>query len=240
MTTEVFTLGGNESNTHVHEVKRLVELLQKSGSIRIAFKTTVKPKQEAGMDEAVNVSVQTLISRIRLFELDAIPRDVDYVQTHTLAVGRPIDPLWRDVDVHVTLESDVIHFTEALRHFPNGSGFPRLLEMVKRGRGFTAIYTYDDKPSERAYGRGEVQVLLVEKLRISGVTGCAIGVIRQDWPLEPGGKCRIDVRIEPQPEVAAAPSASGALPLCDVCGHQTVRSGSLFKCLNCGNEMESK
>jgi len=29
----------------------------------------------------------------------------------------------------------------------------------------------------------------------------------------------------------------GGAPLCDVCGHITVRNGSCYKCLNCGNSM---
>jgi ribonucleoside-diphosphate reductase alpha chain len=29
----------------------------------------------------------------------------------------------------------------------------------------------------------------------------------------------------------------GDAPLCDVCGHITVRNGACYKCLNCGNSM---
>jgi ribonucleoside-diphosphate reductase alpha chain len=29
----------------------------------------------------------------------------------------------------------------------------------------------------------------------------------------------------------------GDAPLCDTCGHITVRNGSCFKCLNCGNSL---
>jgi ribonucleoside-diphosphate reductase alpha chain len=32
-------------------------------------------------------------------------------------------------------------------------------------------------------------------------------------------------------------SLMGGAPLCDVCGHITVRSGSCYRCLNCGNSM---
>jgi ribonucleoside-diphosphate reductase alpha chain len=32
-------------------------------------------------------------------------------------------------------------------------------------------------------------------------------------------------------------SLSGDAPFCDVCGHITVRNGTCFKCLNCGNSM---
>ena len=29
----------------------------------------------------------------------------------------------------------------------------------------------------------------------------------------------------------------GDAPLCDQCGHTTIRSGACYKCLNCGNSM---
>ena len=29
----------------------------------------------------------------------------------------------------------------------------------------------------------------------------------------------------------------GDAPLCDVCGHITIRNGSCYKCLNCGNSL---
>jgi ribonucleoside-diphosphate reductase alpha chain len=36
---------------------------------------------------------------------------------------------------------------------------------------------------------------------------------------------------------SALGSLMGGAPLCDVCGHITVRNGSCYKCLNCGNSM---
>jgi ribonucleoside-diphosphate reductase alpha chain len=29
----------------------------------------------------------------------------------------------------------------------------------------------------------------------------------------------------------------GDAPVCDVCGHLTVRNGTCYRCLNCGNSM---
>jgi ribonucleoside-diphosphate reductase alpha chain len=51
-----------------------------------------------------------------------------------------------------------------------------------------------------------------------------------------------------QPPAKAAPARGGALdaqldelmgdaPVCDGCGHITVRNGACYKCLNCGNSM---
>ena len=52
---------------------------------------------------------------------------------------------------------------------------------------------------------------------------------------------------EGQPESQSAAGGSpldaqldtmmGDAPVCDVCGHITVRNGACYKCLNCGNSM---
>ncbi|NND84173.1 MAG: hypothetical protein HKN46_03400, partial [Acidimicrobiia bacterium] len=36
---------------------------------------------------------------------------------------------------------------------------------------------------------------------------------------------------------AALSDMMGDAPLCDTCGHITVRNGSCYKCLNCGNSL---
>jgi ribonucleoside-diphosphate reductase alpha chain len=36
---------------------------------------------------------------------------------------------------------------------------------------------------------------------------------------------------------AALSEMMGDAPLCDTCGHITVRNGSCYKCLNCGNSL---
>ncbi len=36
---------------------------------------------------------------------------------------------------------------------------------------------------------------------------------------------------------AAAKKMQGDAPACNVCGHITVRSGTCYKCLNCGNSL---
>jgi ribonucleoside-diphosphate reductase alpha chain len=47
-----------------------------------------------------------------------------------------------------------------------------------------------------------------------------------------------DTAMAPVSSVQAAlGSLMGGAPLCDVCGHITVRNGSCYKCLNCGNSM---
>jgi len=36
---------------------------------------------------------------------------------------------------------------------------------------------------------------------------------------------------------AAAKNMQGDAPSCNVCGHITIRSGTCYKCLNCGNSL---
>lgn len=243
MKTDVFTLSGNESTTHLHEVRQLVQLLLENGSVRVAFKTTVKPQRESSLDDAVKDAAQTLVERLNLFGLDVRATDMRYVQISSLKVGRPIDPLWRDVDVHVTLESDVLHFTEAPWHADNiavdGKNVPILTEAVRSNRTILVGYTFLDAPSDRTVDRAAIQVMIARRLRPHGFTGLKIGVVRQDWPLEPGGKCRIDVRIEPAVvgKEPTRPVTMGDVIFCDNCGHTTIKDGDLFRCLNCGNEM---
>lgn len=47
------------------------------------------------------------------------------------------------------------------------------------------------------------------------------------------------VQVESQPSVMNQANASlmGDAPACDVCGSITVRNGTCYKCLNCGNSM---
>jgi ribonucleoside-diphosphate reductase alpha chain len=56
---------------------------------------------------------------------------------------------------------------------------------------------------------------------------------------------RAGANAEPQTSATSAGSAldahldamMGDAPVCDVCGHITVRNGACYKCLNCGNSM---
>ncbi|HLA59469.1 MAG TPA: hypothetical protein VK622_11935, partial [Puia sp.] len=48
----------------------------------------------------------------------------------------------------------------------------------------------------------------------------------------------------PKPDIAnmdavnaAAKSMQSDAPACNTCGHITIRSGTCYKCLNCGNSM---
>jgi ribonucleoside-diphosphate reductase alpha chain len=45
---------------------------------------------------------------------------------------------------------------------------------------------------------------------------------------EAGGASALDAQLD---------TMMGDAPVCDVCGHITVRNGACYKCLNCGNSM---
>jgi ribonucleoside-diphosphate reductase alpha chain len=53
------------------------------------------------------------------------------------------------------------------------------------------------------------------------------------------GRAPGDARVAMQTSsvLAALGSMMGDAPLCDVCGHITVRNGSCYRCLNCGNSI---
>jgi ribonucleoside-diphosphate reductase alpha chain len=44
-------------------------------------------------------------------------------------------------------------------------------------------------------------------------------------------------RSDGSPLDAQLDTMMGDAPVCDVCGHITVRNGACYKCLNCGNSM---
>ncbi len=65
-------------------------------------------------------------------------------------------------------------------------------------------------------------------------------------PVSPAGAAKAAQKSEPpRPQQRKSASAqdellgklSGDAPFCDTCGHITVRNGTCFKCLNCGNSM---
>ena len=50
-------------------------------------------------------------------------------------------------------------------------------------------------------------------------------------------EARVDGRADGSPLDAQLDTMMGDAPVCDVCGHITVRNGACYKCLNCGNSM---
>ena len=54
-------------------------------------------------------------------------------------------------------------------------------------------------------------------------------------PISVGG--RSGAAVQTSAVQAVLGSMGGDAPLCDTCGHITIRNGSCYKCLNCGNSM---
>jgi ribonucleoside-diphosphate reductase alpha chain len=69
------------------------------------------------------------------------------------------------------------------------------------------------------------------------------GIEQMDLPLESAvlpksGHSRLTVNEHlPDPLNAQLSRMMGDAPMCSTCGHVTVRNGSCYRCLNCGNSM---
>jgi len=57
-----------------------------------------------------------------------------------------------------------------------------------------------------------------------------------DHPMLPAPK-RFVAEAVANPQNQHLGKMMGDAPLCDCCGHITVRNGTCYKCLNCGNSM---
>jgi ribonucleoside-diphosphate reductase alpha chain len=53
----------------------------------------------------------------------------------------------------------------------------------------------------------------------------------------PGRDLTHEAAAQASPLDAQLDAMMGDAPVCDVCGHITVRNGACYKCLNCGNSM---
>ncbi len=62
----------------------------------------------------------------------------------------------------------------------------------------------------------------------SAVMDEGMGSARIEEPNAPAGGSALDAHLD---------AMMGDAPVCDVCGHITVRNGACYKCLNCGNSM---
>lgn len=191
MKTRIFILSKDASSYGVTptDLRNIAEYLEQEGAIHIVYSLRVRAQEE---EQKVDIakSVNALVDFLRPFHSNFSVESYFSVGEHR-------------VHVHVMLEASVVHFTEAPWHSDNsahGQNVPRLIKAVQSNKPLVVSYSYIDEPRGRAVDRGEVQVAMCRLLRTHGFTGLRIGVIRQDWPLEPGGKCRIDVRIEPKKE----------------------------------------
>src|SRR5690606_3866014 len=57
------------------------------------------------------------------------------------------------------------------------------------------------------------------------------------YEIKPSAKAVADSSTKRQLSVDLSMGVQSDAPSCNVCGHTTVRSGTCYKCLNCGNSM---
>ena len=62
----------------------------------------------------------------------------------------------------------------------------------------------------------------------SAATAAPSAAMNEDLPATPAAGSALDAHLD---------AMMGDAPVCDVCGHITVRNGACYKCLNCGNSM---
>ncbi len=213
MTTKVdngpYSLTGDENTSPAREVTQLADLIRTNGHFSVVFVTNItgKPGVVGGTticdDEDVLPGVNRAVERLRRrLQLRGAPVGIGDLKH--MVLGHVYDE--RDyrarAEICVELESDVIHFTKAPWHpdnCPGGKESPRLIEMVKRGKPFTASYVFDNRRDASYFdSNGTIEDRVYRLLAPLGLSTEA-QVIHQDWPFEFGqGKRRIDIRIEPK------------------------------------------
>jgi len=101
-------------------------------------------------------------------------------------------------------QTGTIRFTDAPWHPANckgGKEHHRLIEMVEKGKPFTAVYEFDDQPNHREDGTG-----MLGRVLSNVVDDAELSVIRRDWPYDMfKGKSRVDIRIVPKAKVIVPP-----------------------------------
>ena len=109
--------------------------------------------------------------------------------------------------------------------------------------GFVGGGVKEDRPSERVHARHEeigAPSLAYTREAIERIGAEAETLERADAyeVAPPAMKAPAKATNEPaNPLDAQLDAMMGDAPVCDVCGHITVRNGACYKCLNCGNSM---
>jgi ribonucleoside-diphosphate reductase alpha chain len=95
-----------------------------------------------------------------------------------------------------------------------------------------------DKPELTNLGNEE-ELTLLEKPKLSSVRVIASASGAANSPAAPQKVQKANTKTDVGLDAvnAAAKSMQSDAPSCNICGHITVRSGTCYKCLNCGNSM---
>lgn len=202
---DVFAIRSSESaeDARLEEIKKLAEALAANGVLCVGYRLKA-PDNVSYYRAVVDLSVHGLVARLR-------PFGVEPVAGEPRVIGRESNSNW--LDVFVELESDVIHFTEAPWHpdnAPGGETSRRLQEMARRGEPFMVSYVFSGEVEHYSMPNGPIIDLVWKSINEGRgiLQGPDIAIVRREWSVRPDGKCRIDIRIEPErapstPEVPA-------------------------------------
>jgi ribonucleoside-diphosphate reductase alpha chain len=95
----------------------------------------------------------------------------------------------------------------------------------------TGTDDWDDIPTGLEYEKKTVELSDVRVVSMNNAQPAAPKFQKQPVALKVEGTSGLDALNQ------AAKSMQSDAPACNVCGHITIRSGTCYKCLNCGNSM---
>jgi ribonucleoside-diphosphate reductase alpha chain len=124
---------------------------------------------------------------------------------------------------------------------PNIKTTTSLVDFVFRALAYEYLGRTDlvhviDKPEITNLGEAGDEAEIIGKPSLSSVRAKTPGAVSSSQPYKLQ-KAAIHTESGLDAANAAAKSMQSDAPSCNVCGHITVRSGTCYKCLNCGNSM---
>ncbi|HVU54252.1 MAG TPA: vitamin B12-dependent ribonucleotide reductase [Puia sp.] len=100
----------------------------------------------------------------------------------------------------------------------------------------TGTDDWDEIPSSLEYDKSTPELSDVRIVAKAGGTSSSGGV-QSSQPAAKASKVAVKAETSLDAVNAAAKSMQSDAPACNTCGHITIRSGTCYKCLNCGNSM---
>jgi ribonucleoside-diphosphate reductase alpha chain len=126
---------------------------------------------------------------------------------------------------------------------PNIKTTTSLVDFVFRALAYEYLGRTDlvhvvDQPTVENTGEGDEEITLMGKPELSSVRVAATnsGAATAPQKLQ-RATAGIKAEVGLDAVNAAAKNMQSDAPACNVCGHITIRSGTCYKCLNCGNSM---
>ena len=124
---------------------------------------------------------------------------------------------------------------------PNIKTTTSLVDFVFRALAYEYLGRTDlvhvlDKPTVGNTGEEEGEAIFLGKPELSSIRVTAPSV-STTAPMAKTEKVAVKATYGLDAVNAAAKSMQSDAPSCNTCGHITIRSGTCYKCLNCGNSM---